>query len=151
MRQTQPLDLLFAVLNEVGIINQLATSMLQAKLPDGFVIAQFTVLNHLIRLRDGRTPLELARAFQVPKTTMTHTLSVLEKAGLVRVAANPQDGRSKCVWLTDAGRAFREQALADMRPDLERLADRVDLGGLARILPALSDLRLVLDQMRDEP
>lgn len=58
----EALPVLFAFFNEVGIINQLSSALFQARLPDGVTLAQFTVLNHLIRVRDGQTPLAMARA-----------------------------------------------------------------------------------------
>lgn len=139
---------LFALFNEVGILNQLGTAMFEARLPPGFLVSQFGVLNHLVRVRDGRTPLELARAFQVPKTTMTHTLVVLERHALVRLAPNPGDGRSKCVWLTDAGRAFRLDAIASLGPVFATLAQRLDMAAIAGALPVLSALRQVMDEAR---
>ena len=142
---------LFAFFNEVGILAQLSRAMFEARLPPGFNLPQFAVLNHLIRVKDGQTPLDLARAFQVPKTTMTHSLSVLEKHGLIRLAANPQDGRSKCVWLTDQGRAFRAKVLSDFAPDMAAILARADMAALAAALPALVGFRKLLDQMRDEP
>ncbi len=75
--------LYFRLFNEIGIIDQLATTFLESRLPEGLLAPHFTVLNHLVRVKDGRTPLELAMAFQVPKTTMTHQLGVLERRGLV--------------------------------------------------------------------
>lgn len=139
----------FAVFNEVAIINQLSTAMFESRLPPGFVVAQFAVLNHLIRVKDGRTPLELARAFQVPKTSMTHSLAVLERAGLVRLEANPDDGRSKRVWITDAGFTFRENAISGMRADFARLAAEMPSEEVATILPVLARLRTILDRQRD--
>jgi DNA-binding MarR family transcriptional regulator len=142
---------LFQFFNEVAIINQLATAMFEARLPTGFLVSQFAVLNHLIRLGDGRTPLDLARAFQVPKTTMTHTLAVLERHGLIRMAPNPQDGRSKCVWITDPGRAFRDTAIANVAPDLTGIARAFPLDQLAALTPTLAQLRSLLDARRDGP
>ncbi len=104
--------LYFQLFNEIGIINQLSRTAFEARLPDGMVLPQFAVINHLIRVQDGRTPLQLARAFQVPKTSMTHTLAGLEKRGLVEMRANPEDARSKQVWLTEAGRRFSSSWLA---------------------------------------
>jgi len=54
-------ELVFAVLNEVGIIHQLSSSALLKVLPDGLQIAHFSVLNHMARLGDGWTPVRLAR------------------------------------------------------------------------------------------
>jgi DNA-binding MarR family transcriptional regulator len=140
---------LFGFFNEVGIINQLATAMFEARLPDGFLVSQFAVLNHLIRVRDGRTPLELARAFQVPKTTMTHTLGVLECHGLIRMAPNPADGRSKCVWITEAGCRFRDTAIADLAPDMKAIAARLPAAQIGAVVPVLTEIRKLMDGQRD--
>ena len=56
----------FQLFNEIGIINQLGRSFLEERLPRGVLTTHFSVLGHLIRVKDGRTPMELARAFQVP-------------------------------------------------------------------------------------
>jgi DNA-binding MarR family transcriptional regulator len=143
------MGLWFAVFNEIAILAQLSRAMFEAQLPTGFLLPQFAVLNHLVRLGDGRTPLDMARAFQVPKTSMTHTIAVLERAELVRVAPNPGDGRSKCVWITDAGRAFREAAIADLAPDMAGLEARFAGERLAPVLPVLAELRTAMDRMRD--
>jgi DNA-binding MarR family transcriptional regulator len=142
-------EIWFRVLNEVGIIDQLATALFEARLPSPFLVSHFSVLNHLVRVADGRTPLELARAFQVPKTTMTHTLAGLERGGLVEMRPNPEDGRSKRVWLTEPGRRFRHDAIASLAPDVTRLSQRFDQARLAALLPGLEALRRVLDEDRD--
>jgi DNA-binding MarR family transcriptional regulator len=140
---------LFAFFNEVAIIGQLAGSLFERRLPDGFLVSHFGVLNHLVRLGDGKTPLTLARAFQVPKTTMTHTLAGLEKAGLIRFAPNPKDGRSKRVMLTETGRAFRDEAIARLGPDLQAIARAISHDRVAAVLPLLAELRGWLDRERD--
>lgn len=144
-----PPETYFALFNEIGILEQLSRALFEARLPGGILVSQFAVLNHLIRVRDGRTPLDLSRAFQVPKTTMTHTLAVLERHGLVRMAPNPGDGRSKCVWLTDAGRRFRDEAIAALGPDMAALDARFPAARVAPLLPVLAELRRVMDAMRD--
>lgn len=144
-----PLSDYFRLFNEIGIIGQLSRSLFEARLPPGFVLAQFSVLNHLVRVRDGVTPLALARAFQVPKTSMTHSLGVLEGAGLIELRKNPGDGRSKLVWITQSGLAFRQSAIEALGPDLQRIAQSVPHADILRILPELEALRKFLDQDRD--
>ncbi|MDH4413215.1 MAG: MarR family transcriptional regulator [Rhizobium sp.] len=139
----------FRLFNEIGIIGQLSRSLLEARLPPGFVAAQFYVLNHLVRVGDGRTPLAIARAFQVPKTSMTHSLAVLEQAGLIEIRKNPGDGRSKLVHITDAGRQFRQDAIDALAPDLKRIAAAIPPDHVARLLPDLEVLRKFLDTDRD--
>lgn len=140
---------LFTLFNEVGILAQLSRALFEARLPDGFNLPQFAVLNHLVRVKDGQTPLALARAFQVPKTSMTHSLAVLERHGLVEMRPNARDGRSKCVFITDAGRGFRQAAIDGLTPDMAAIADRFPVERLGSVLPVLSDLRRVMDAMRD--
>lgn len=145
----EALPLFFAFFNEIGIINQFSRALFEARLPGGVTVAHFSVLNHLIRVRDGQTPLKLAGAFQVPKTTMTHTLSGLEARGLVETRRNPEDGRSKHVWLTEAGRRFRGDAIGLLRDDVDRLAREIDPEDVARALPLLESVRKAMDAARD--
>lgn len=141
-------DGFFTLFNEIAIIGQLSRTLLERELPDGLLTPHFSVLNHLARLGDGRTPLQIARAFQVPKTSMTHTLAGLQSRNLIEMRPNPEDGRSKTVWLTEAGRRLRaatisrvETRIAGMQPDLAR----EDLDAL---LPRLANLRRWLDDNR---
>jgi DNA-binding MarR family transcriptional regulator len=145
------IPLYFAFFNEIGIIAQLSRAAFEARLPDGVTLPHFSVLNHLIRVADGRTPLELARAFQVPKTSMTNTLAGLETRGLVETRPNPKDRRSKRVWLTDRGRAFRDEAIARMAPDMTALADQIPAQEVADLVPRLAAIRMALDAAREEP
>ncbi|MEM9795059.1 MAG: MarR family transcriptional regulator [Pseudomonadota bacterium] len=139
----------FAIFNEIGILGQLSRALFEARLPTGVLVPHFSLVNHLIRVRDGQTPLTLARAFQVPKTTMTHTISVAVKHGWVELRPNPKDGRSKQVWLTEAGRAFRERAIADLMPDLADVSATLDGAAQEALLEQLTALRQFLDTRRD--
>ncbi len=151
MAEAQPRqdEIFFEFFLEVGILAQLSRAVFEARLPPGFNLPQFSVLNHLIRRGGGQTPLALARAFQVPKTSMTHSLAVLDRHGLIEMRPNRRDGRSKCVFVTAAGRAFRDAALAAITPDVEALSARFAAARVAEALPTLSALREVMDAMRD--
>ncbi len=140
---------LFEFFNEIGIIEQLSRALLEARLPHGLIAPHFTVLNHLTRLGDGRAPIDMARAFQVPKTTLTHTLKGLEDRGLIEMLPNPKDGRSKLVHITEAGTQLRNDVIASMGPDFQRLSEGFELSRLTDILPVLRDLRVFLDEDRD--
>lgn len=139
----------FRVFNEIGILEQLSRSLFQARLPHGMLVSHFAVLNHLVRVKDGRTPLELARAFQVAKTTMTHTLAGLEKAGFIEMRPNEDDARSKRVWITEKGRGFRDDAIRAVKPDIDSLKLEVTEARVKRILPELEELRKIMDKRRD--
>lgn len=147
--KNEDMPLYFGLFNEIGIIEQLSRALFEARLPDGFLISHFTVLNHLIRVQDGQTPLTLANAFQVPKTTMTHTLAGLEKHKLIIMKPNPDDGRSKCVWLTKAGTDFRNEAILKMGREFAHLSKEIAPEKVAAALPLLKELRIYLDNNRD--
>lgn len=140
----------FKLFNEIGIIEQLSRNFLEAQLPDGLIAPHFSVLNHLIRVKDGQTPLVLARAFQVPKTSMTHTLAGLEKRGLVQMRPNPKDARSKQVWLTEAGRRVRDDTIARLGPEFISVGQAISPEKVQAVLPILEELRIYLDRARDE-
>jgi DNA-binding MarR family transcriptional regulator len=140
---------LFRFFNEIGIIAQLSRSAMEARLPKGLTLPHFSVVNHLVRVRDGQTPLKLAKAFQVPKTTMTNTLSGLLDRKLVEMRPNPEDGRSKTVWLTENGRSFREEAIRSMDPDLTAIGTNFSTDQIAELLPVLAEIRAFMDAQRD--
>lgn len=123
--------------------------MLEAQLPEGIIAPHFTVLNHLVRVKDGQTPLTLAKAFQVPKTTMTHTLSVLHKRALVDLRVNEEDARSKRVWITAAGLALREEAISSLGQEMMSIRAVVSPEELELVMPVLARLREYLDKARD--
>lgn len=147
MKETIPLY--FSLFNEIGIISQLSRALLDARLPDGIIGSHFGVLNHLIRVKDGRTPLELTNSFQVPKTTMTHTISGLEKHKLVLIKPHPEDGRSKQVWLTEKGRDLRNGTIASMSPQLVELLSPLPQDQIESLVSNLTKIRILLDNNRD--
>ncbi len=140
----------FDFFNEIGIIDQLAGTILERALPAGMTRAQFAVLNHFVRLgHDERSPAQLASAFQVTRPTMTSTLSRLAREGLVAIRDDPADGRAKLVSLTAQGRAARDAAMIAVGTVLPLLDGIVDPGEVETILPILRRLRIALDAARD--
>lgn len=146
----KPASLYFSLFNEIGILHQLSRAALEAQLPSGLLVSHFGVVNHLVRLGEGATPVELARAFQVPKTTMTHTLGGLVKHGLIKLRPNPEDARSKCVWLTDHGRAFRQDAVEKASAAMGDFAQAFPPERIEALLPELIAMREFLDSARDK-
>ncbi|WP_372425632.1 MarR family winged helix-turn-helix transcriptional regulator [Salinarimonas chemoclinalis] len=141
--------LVFRLLNEIGIIDQLASRLFERVMPGDLTLPQFVVLNHFVRLGRPSSPLRLARAFQVTKSTMTNTLQHLERAGLVTIEPDPQDARAKVVFITDAGRAAREAAIAALTPRLSSIADGIAAQDVEAAMPLLARLRANLDAERD--
>jgi DNA-binding MarR family transcriptional regulator len=79
-------------------------------------LSHFSVLNHLARAGDERTPAQLARAFHVTRGAMTNTLARLEWAGHVHIRPDWDDARRKFVAISPAGRAARDAAVQAVVP-----------------------------------
>ncbi len=141
--------LIFEFFNEIGIIDQLASTHFERVMPSGLRLPHFSVLNNLTRLGGDKTPAQLARAFQVTKGAMTNTLQRLEHAGYVTVSPDGSDGRRKRVNITPEGRAVRDRAIAALLPEAESLLAEVSEGSLRRLLPTLRRIRQILDAARD--
>lgn len=142
--------LAYRVFNEIGIIDQLASHAFSEVLPGRMTIAQFSVLNHFVRLgHDFRTPAQLASAFQVSRPTMTSTLSRLEREALVNITPDPDDGRGKRVAITAKGRAMRQDCIERLGAPLAEAEANVPPEVFTELLPLLTQLREILDRMRD--
>jgi len=139
---------MFSFFNEIGIINQLSSTLLAKALPDGVHPSHFAILNHLTRMGDGKTPIRIAGAMQVTKTTMTHSLKVLSDRGFITTKPNPDDARGKLVFLTEAGRAFRSNAIQKVGGLFGQMFDDEQLDIMERLSPDLIDLRKFLDANR---
>ena len=140
-------NLYFSFYTEIGVLAQLSRAAFETRLMDGVTMPHFCVLNHLIGTGDGITPLALARAFHVPKTSMTNTLSGLESRRLVAMRPNPKDGRSKCIWLTDKGRRFHSSSLTTLKPVLNRMADSYPADEIVSLVNELMRLRRFLESI----
>ncbi|MDO6963327.1 MarR family winged helix-turn-helix transcriptional regulator [Rhizobium alvei] len=139
---------IFRLFNEIGIVAQLSGAAFEKVMPGTMTLPQFTVLNHLVRLGDGRTPLEIARALQVSKGAMTNTLGHLERSGWIAVRPDDHDGRSKRVDLTDSGRAIHGKAIATVMGEMAWIGDIVQAHSVEQVLPVLETIRKALDARR---
>lgn len=111
-------DLDVAAMAVVGRIRRLSTFMgweMEKTWGDfGLNVAGFDVLSTLLRSGPPHrlSPGDLLASTMVTSGTMTHRIDQLERAGFVSRVANPEDGRSVLIALTDAGRALIEKAVA---------------------------------------
>lgn len=142
-------ELLFRFFLEIGIIHQLASTAFQRVLPHGLTGAQFTVLNHCVRVGDGETPAQLAGILQVTRGTLSSTLARLERKRFIRMVPDALDGRSKRVMLTAAGRKAREEAIKAAMPLLAKVKTALPRRDAERYLPMLEALRGWLDRNRE--
>ena len=140
---------LYRFFTEVGILQQLGRAMIEERLPDTMTANQFGLLSHLSRRPEGDTPLKLANAFQVPKTTMTHMIVMLERRGMVAQKPNPKDKRSKIVVATPEGVAFLQEAIVKMEPAMGGVVTEAGMDVFRNTLPALEEIREIMDRLRN--
>lgn len=146
-RDSEGLEM-FGFFNEVGIINQLSSAILAECLPEGVHPSHFAIVNHLVRMGDGKSPIRIAAAMQVTKNTMTHSLKVLSDRGFITVEPDPDDGRGKLVRLTEAGRAFRETAIRNVLERFGEIVEPAHQEAMRRVMGDLVAIRKLLDEKR---
>lgn len=139
---------LFPFLNEIAIIHQLASALFVKALPHGVHISHFAILNHMVRLGDNRTPMELASAMQVTKATMSHSLKVLKARDFIAIHADPVDGRVKRIVMTQRGRQFREEAILALDAEMVEIAAQLDGEIMLKTIEHLRRVRRILDRAR---
>src|SRR5690606_25666584 len=109
-------DIAVALFGELFMADQLARNRVSKALPRGMELSHFSVLNHLARIGDERSPAQLAKAFHVTRGAMTNTLAKLEWAGHVHIRPDWDDARRKFVAISPAGRAARDAAVQAVVP-----------------------------------
>jgi DNA-binding MarR family transcriptional regulator len=137
------------VFDEIRYIEHLVRTAIARKLPVGLTYPQFEVMNLLSRRGDGITPLDIARALQMTKSSLTNTLQRLCARHLVRVEICANDGRRKRIWLTPEGRQAYGKSMAAIRPRMESLRDGFTQKEFREALPFLRALRTWLGETSD--
>lgn len=139
-------SLAVALFSELFTSDQMLRNRLSRMLPKGMELSHFSVLNHLARFKQERTPAQLARSFHVTRGAMTNTLSKLEIAGYVHIRPDWDDARSKLVTISPAGVRARDTALAAITPMITELVGELGAEKVRAVLPILRELRLKLEQ-----
>ena len=140
----------FRFFTEVGIIAQLSATLLERHLPERLTNTHFGLLSHLSRRPEGSTPQQMAFAFQVPKTSMTHMIKVLEAEGCVDIGPNPEDARSKLVRITPEGGTVFQNALAGVTGEIAEMEPGLDLDAVRACLEPLATIRAQLETARNK-
>lgn len=138
-------ELAVALFGELFMADQIARNRISKALPKGMEISQFSVLNHLARVAEERTPAQLARAFHVTRGAMTNTLARLEWAGHVHIRPDWDDARQKFVAISPAGRAARDAAVQSVAPLIADVVEKLGADRVRAVLPVLRELRARLE------
>ncbi|MEM7075498.1 MAG: MarR family transcriptional regulator [Pseudomonadota bacterium] len=139
--ETSRESLAVTLFSEILTNEQLIRSRLGRILPKGMEISHFSVLNHLARAEDERSPAQLARSFHVTRGAMTNTLARLEWAGYVHVRPDWDDARRKKVAISPAGQKARDAALAAIMPLITDVVAEIGDDRVRATLPVMRQLR----------
>ena len=138
-------DIAVALFGELFMADQLARNRVSKILPRGMELSHFSVLNHLARVGDERSPAQLAKAFHVTRGAMTNTLAKLEWAGHVHIRPDWDDARRKFVAISPAGRAARDAAVQAVVPLIADVVEALGADCVRQVLPVLRELRARLE------
>ena len=138
-------DIAVTLFGELFMADQLARNRISKVLPKGMELSHFSVLNHLARLNEERTPAQLARSFHVTRGAMTNTLAKLEWAGHVHIRPDWDDARRKFVGISPSGRAARDAAVQVVAPVISDLVRDLGADRVRAVLPVLRELRTRLE------
>jgi DNA-binding MarR family transcriptional regulator len=139
-------DIAVALFGELFMADQLARNRISKVLPKGMELSHFSVLNHLARIGDERSPAQLAKAFHVTRGAMTNTLAKLEWAGHVHIRPDWEDARRKFVAISPSGRAARDSAVASLVPLIAEVGQSLGSERLRALLSVLRELRIKLEE-----
>ena len=95
-------------------------------------VAQFSLMAQIAGASDDSLG-GLAQRSGLDPSTLSRNLQVLERQGLIEMAADDADSRRRSVWLTIAGARQLEAGLAAWRKAHDELAALIDVGAVREI------------------
>ncbi|WP_425514271.1 MarR family winged helix-turn-helix transcriptional regulator [Aliiroseovarius lamellibrachiae] len=137
-------NLSVALFSEMFMADQLARNRLSKALPKGMELSHFSVLNHLARAGEEKSPAQLAKAFHVTRGAMTNTLNKLEWAGHIHIRPDWDDARRKFVTISPAGKRARDAALQSITPIIGNMVTKIGTDKIKQALPVLREMRQLL-------
>lgn len=144
------LSLDFQIINWIGIIEQL-TAEKSRQLLEGTDVPppQFKLLNHFSHRPDeGKTVTQIATAMQQPQPGVTKTVAKMVLKQYLREESNPDDGRSKILFLTDTGKAAHLMARTRLITGMSRTFDGWKVADKKQFFEHLDRLKIFLDANR---
>src|SRR5438128_4839743 len=108
------------VCNTLRMVTRAVTQLYDDVLrPSGVRVTQFSILATIVRMREANLK-QLEDTLAIDQTTLTRSLNLLERDGLIERASHP-DARIRAMKLTSKGR----RALEAARPLWARAQDKV--------------------------
>lgn len=143
-----PLD--FQIITWIGIIDQLTATKVRQHLEGTNVPPpQFALLNHFgHRPFEGKTVTKVAWAMQQPQPGITKTIAKMLAKGFLREEANPGDGRSKILYLTQEGQDAHHQAKIRLIGAMDGVFESWSQQSKTEFFAYLDKLKIYFDEHR---
>ena len=138
-----------SLFSEISAIDHLLKIRLSKSLPIGMELSHFVILNHISNLEGEKTPVQLARSFNLTKGAITNTLTKLSLMGYIHTRPDWDDARSKLISISTAGKNARDQAVHSIEPILGDLIKVMGAEKTKSIIPFLRDLRILLGNVEN--
>lgn len=140
----------FRIVTWIGIIEQLTRTMANRDLSEiGLPWNQFVLLNHFShRPAEGKTVTGVARAMQQQQPGITKTMKSMVEGGLLRIEADPKDGRIKFHYMTDHGQQRHKEAVNRLLPRLHDLFRDWSREEMDQTFASLDRMKVWLDDNR---
>ncbi|MEM7240699.1 MAG: MarR family transcriptional regulator [Pseudomonadota bacterium] len=137
--------IVIALFSELFATEQKVRQQLSRALPYNMELSHFMVLNYLSNTMKERSPVQLARTFNLTKGAMTNTLSKLETAGYIHIRPDWDDARKKMVSISDAGERARDEAILSIMPIFDDVMAEMETDDFKDGLRFMRRLRLALN------
>ena len=140
------------ILTWIGVAEQpMVTRFNRAVTGTNLPFAQFIMLNHFRAFaEEGHTIGRLANAFETGQPGISKTVARLVEKGYLRAEPDPNDGRSKLLYVTEAGLAAHSDALARLAPDAALIFRDWPAGDIDELHRLIFKLKSWLDDNRDK-
>ena len=113
----------------------------------GLKTTQYSLLTHVMRLEPAR-PMDLAAEMEMDASTLTRNLQPLVKQGWLAIGPG-DDGRSRLVTLTDAGREKRAEAQREWKRAQVGFNEQMGEARVARLHELIDECLALMNEPAD--
>jgi len=113
----------------------------------GLKTTQYSLLTHVMRLEPAR-PMDLAAEMEMDASTLTRNLQPLVKQGWLEIGPG-DDGRSRLVTLTDAGREKRAEAQREWKRAQVTFNEQMGEARVARLHELIDECLALMNEPAD--
>lgn len=139
--RTHAAQVLFSYYTISGEVHAALTKRAESILPQALTMPQFQMLDRL-RWEDNEiVPIQLADEFSLTKGAITNLVKQLSRKGLIKQHANPNDGRSKHLRISNDGKRAHQECLIALSEMTTALLENFSVDELEMCSPVLKKLK----------